>query len=217
MKVARRLSQYIRYCTLVMRSIIPTTLASVLATGLPLIMEAQALAQSVTPDPEAWRPMSYADLQRPSAATATYVDIWKDAIESNNQAYRERGDHRFVDSNAPVTEAHFTIWSPTRSVVLTILNTAIGCTMKASMPQARATVKFCPLRIAVYDGLRVRTMDGGRACFLELVGVVQDAAASAAYAAYDVSSRTVKIGMIVDHKAVDGCSLEVPLAPRSTD
>jgi hypothetical protein len=175
--------------------------------------DVQALAQSVTPDPGAWRPLSYADLQRPSPSTATYVDIWKDAIDRNNEEYRARGDRRFAEGNAPVTEAHFVIWSSRRSVVFSILDTAIGCTVKAVVPEARATVKLCPLRIAVYEGHQVRTMDGGRACFLELApGAPADPAASAAYASYDVQSRTLKTGMIVNHKAVDGCSLAVPLA-----
>lgn len=158
--------------------------------------------------------MSYADLQRPSSSTATYVDIWKDAIEHNNDEYRARGDRRFADGNAPVTEAHFVIWSSRRSIVLSVLDTAIGCTVKAAAPEARATVKLCPLRIAVYEGLQVRTMDGGRACFLELApGAPPDPAASAAYASYDVQTRTLRTGMIVNHKAVDGCSLAIPLAP----
>lgn len=176
--------------------------------------DVQALAQSVTPDPGAWRPMSYADLQRPSPSTATYVDIWKDAIDRNNEEYRARGDRRFAGGNAPVTEAHFVIWSSRRSVVFSILDTAIGCTVKAVVPEARATVKLCPLRIAVYEDLQVRTMDGGRACFLELApGAPADPTASAAYASYDVQIRTLKTGVIVGHKAVDGCSLAIPLPP----
>jgi hypothetical protein len=188
-------------------------LASILLAGLAM-SDVQSLAQSVTPDPGAWRPMSYADLQRSSPATATYADIWKEAIERNNEGYRARGDRRFAGGNAPVTEAHFVIWSSRRSVVLSVLDTAIGCTVKSVAPDARATVKLCPLRIAVYEGLQVRTMDGGRACFLELApGAPPDPAASAAYASYDVQTRTLRTGMIVNHKAVDGCSLAIPLAP----
>ncbi len=51
--------------------------------------------------------MTYADLQKPSPQTATYLDIWKDAIEANNNAYKARGDQRFLDTNAPATEAAF--------------------------------------------------------------------------------------------------------------
>lgn len=57
-----------------------------------LTMAAPSLAQTPTPSPEAWRPISYADLQRPSSATATYADIWKDAIDENNRTYSTRGD-----------------------------------------------------------------------------------------------------------------------------
>lgn len=169
-------------------------------------------AQSLTPDPAAWRPMSYANLQKPSAETATYVDIWKDAIDANNRGYKARGDQRFADGNAPVTEAHFVVWSSTRSVVLSVLDTAIGCSVKQVDHSAHATVKLCPMRIAIYEGLQVTTMDGGRGCFLELkAGATPDLASSVAYASYDVARKTVKTGMIVNHRAVDGCSLDVPL------
>ncbi|MCP3477899.1 hypothetical protein NLM33_48380 (plasmid) [Bradyrhizobium sp. CCGUVB1N3] len=62
-------------------------------------------AQTPTPNPGAWRPLSYADLQRTTPATATYADVWRDAIE-----------------------AHFVIWSPKKSVVLSVLDTALACT-----------------------------------------------------------------------------------------
>ena len=212
MRMLRELIHYIRCYTGSATLPLEAAFALLLTAGFVAMLDVEAHAQSVTPDPGAWRPMSYADLQHPSPATATYVDIWKDAIERNNGGYRARGDQRFAVGNAPVTEAHFVIWSSRRSVVFSVLDTAIGCTTKAVVPEARATVKLCPLRIAVYEGLQVRTMDGGRACFLELArGVTADPTASAAYAAYDVRSRTLKTGMIIDHKAVDGCSLAVPL------
>lgn len=175
-----------------------------------------AQAQSLTPDPGAWRPMSYADLQKPSPQTATYLDIWKDAIDVNNRAYKARGDQRFTNSNAPATEAHFVIWSSTKSVVLSILNTVTGCTLKELRAAAGATVKLCPLRIAIYEGLQVRTLDGGRACFLELASPVAGASGdpqAASYASYDVATKTVKTGLIIDHQAVDGCSQNITLYP----
>jgi len=178
-----------------------------------MLMEStSAKAQAVTADPGAWRSMSYANLQTPSAATATYVDIWKDAIEKNNRHYEERGDRRFSGGNAPVSEAHFVIWSSRRSVVFSVLDTASQCEPKAAFPESGATVKLCPMRIAIYEGLQVRTMDGGKACFLEL-NQPSAAGSSGAYASYDTTSRTLKTGMIVNHAAVDGCSFDVPL-PR---
>ena len=147
--------------------------------------------------------------------TATYMDIWKDAIDRNNRDYRARGDERSGKGNAPAIEAHFVIWSPRRSVVLSILDTAIACSVKAARPEARATVKLCPMRIAIYDGLLVETMDGGQACFLELEWPpATDPAASAAYASYDIATKTIRIGMILNHSPVEGCSVDVPLQQR---
>ena len=181
-----------------------------------LELATSAYAQSLTPDPGAWRPMSYANLQNPSPRSATYSDIWKDAIDANNRAYKARGDQRFSGGNAPATEAHFVIWSSTKSVVLSILNTVTGCTLKELRAAAGATVKLCPLRIAIYEGLQVRTLDGGHACFLELTSPVAGKSGepqAASYASYDVATKTVKTGLIIDHQAVDGCSQNISLYP----
>ncbi len=190
---------------------------AVVAGVMMIDLPAAAHAQSLTPDPGAWRPMSYANLQIPAPRTATYLDIWKDAVEANNRAYKARGDLRFSDGNAPVTEAHFVIWSPTKSVVLSILNTVTGCTLKELRAAAGATVKLCPLRIAIYEGLQVRTLDGGRTCFLELASPAGansgDPNQAVSYASYDVATKTVKTGVIIDHQAVDGCSQNIALYP----
>ncbi|WID99750.1 hypothetical protein QO058_30625 (plasmid) [Bosea vestrisii] len=169
-------------------------------------------AQQRTPDPGAWRPISYSDLTKPSLATATFADIWKDEIEANNKAYREAGDFRFASGNAPATEAHFVIWSPTKSVVLSILNAATRCTSKQA--EAGVRVKLCPMRLIIYEGIRVRVLDADRGCFLELDGAVGQIIPSAtAYAAYDVTSRTVKTGLVAKGRAVDGCSHGIPIPP----
>ena len=183
--------------------------------SLAVVPGSHARAQTPTPDPGAWRPVSYADLQRPSDSTATYADIWRDAIEENNRAYVARGDKRFVGANAPATEAHFVIWSPKKSVVLSVLDTAVGCATHLVDPSAHARVKLCPMRIAIYEGVQVRTMDGGKACFLESeqaqTRAAVDPASSVAYVAYDVGAKTLRTGMIVNHKPVDGCSTKIPL------
>lgn len=175
-------------------------------------------AQEVTPDPKAWRPLAYADLRQPSGSALTYADIWRDALEENNRVYLARGDTRFRNSNAPATEAHYVIWSRARSVVLSILNTATGCTLKEVRAGAGASVKLCPMRLAIYEGVRVTTLDGGQACFLELgpgaAGEAPDPNRAAAYASYDPAARTVKLGLVVEHQPVDGCSHDVPLTPR---
>lgn len=211
------LRQYIRYYLGSKERQARRRCACALVAGVMMIdLTAAAHAQSLTPDPAAWRPMSYANLQTPAPQIATYLDIWKDAIDANNRTYKARGDLRFSEGNAPATEAHFVIWSPTRSVVLSILNTVTGCTLKELRAAAGATVKLCPLRIAIYQGLQVRTLDGGRACFLELASPVAGKsgdAQAASYASYDVATKTVKTGLIIDHQAVDGCSQNIALYP----
>lgn len=189
--------------------------AKIAAVLIALAIAPSARAQEPTPDPSRWRAVSYADLQHPTAENATYTDIWKDAIEANNHAYRARGDRRFDGANAPAVEAHFVIWSARRSVVLSVLDTATACRSKDASGFAGVTLKLCPLRIAIYDGVLVRTLDGGRACFLENApqSFRGDPGGVATYVSYDVKSKAVKTGTVVGHQAVADCSLTIPLPP----
>ena len=207
-----------RHKRMPIRKLIRRHVANLACIGLMIGRPSGPSAQTLTPDPGAWRPLSYADLQSGSSATATYVDIWKDAIEANNRAYATAGDKRDASRNAPATEAHFVIWSTQKAIVFSVLDTANGCTTRYSDLAAGATVKLCPLRIAQYQGATVSTIGGGKACFLELKpplsGAGVDRTSSAAYAAYDVETKSIKTGMIVNHKAVDGCSMSFSLRPQ---
>lgn len=180
-----------------------------IAAALAIAAGKPALAQTPTPDPASWRPLSYADLRRPVPATQTYADLWKDVIERNNHVYQDRANHRFAGTNAPVTEAHYVIWSPRKSVVLSVLDTATMCTLKEVRTSERATIRMCPMRLAIYEGVVVRTLDGGQACYLErsvAAAGAPDADLAAAYASYDPATHTIHTGLVVDHRPVEGCS-----------
>ncbi|MGN6097931.1 MAG: hypothetical protein ACTHP8_17065 [Bosea sp. (in: a-proteobacteria)] len=183
-----------------------------LSLALIAIGSAPLSGQALTPHSGAWRPLAYSELRHPTSRSATYADIWADQIAANNEAYRARGDRRFTGGNAPATEAHFVVWSAKRSVVLTILNTALGCKEKARDHNTGIVIKLCPMRIAIYDGLQVQTMEAGRACFIEpAAGTTLNPNRAAAYGAYDVASKALKVGLVISGHAIDGCSFNVPL------
>lgn len=197
-------------CSLGTVSLLRTRTLSCIA-GL-VLLGGQALGQARTQNPAAWRSLTYSNLQQPGKPEETFFDIWVDAIANNNRAYVARGDRRFLSGNAPVTEGHFVIWTPKRSVVISILNTALGCTLKSRETVVRAIVRLCPMRVAIYEGLRVETMEAGRACLVEPeLGSTIDPTSASTSASYDVASRTVKLGTIVNHRAVDGCSFTLPI------
>ncbi len=193
-------------------------LQSIGAASLAFLSAATASsthAQSVTDDPTAWRPLIYADLQNPSPATATFADIWRDAIEQNNRKYLAKGDKRYAGGNAPAREAHFVIWSAKKSVVLSVLDTASGCTPFSTDQALGAIVKLCPVRIAQYQGATVKTSGGGKLCFLERQRSADSSDADpnrmGAYASYDIAAKTIRTGLMLDHRPVDGCSISIPL------
>lgn len=187
-----------------------TTLALAALTALS---PCAASAQDLTPDPDAWRPVSYTDLQLPGEINRTFAEIWVDHIDRNNKAYIARGDSRFAVGNAPVTESHFVVRSPTKVVVLSVLNTATGCEVIGRDQVARATLKRCPMRLAIYEGDNSQVLDAGSGCYLEFADgqYTPDPARNAAYAAYDIENRTIRTGAILAKEAIDQCIIKVPV------
>jgi len=175
-----------------------------------------AYAQQLTPDPNAWRPVSYTDLQLPGEINRSFVEIWADHITRNNKEYIDKGDTRFAVGNAPVTESHFVVRSPTKTVVLSVLNTATGCTIIGRDEIARTVLKTCPMRLAVYAGDDSIVLDAGTGCFLEFAAgeYTPDPTRSASYASYDVPTRTIRTGAILAKEAIDRCIIKVPV-PRT--
>ena len=175
-----------------------------------------ATSQIFTPDPEHWRPVHYYDLQLVSGEAEHYASIWADKLDQNNRAYVAKGDARFAVGNAPASEAHFSVNFTNKFAVLSVLNTATGCAKTKAFPAAHATVKFCPLRLAIWEGGKLSVSEA-TGCYLELTpaNASPDPTASVSYVSYDVAAKSFRTGMIVAHKAVAECSLTIPLHPDS--
>ena len=173
-------------------------------------------AQTFTPNPEQWRPVHYFDLQLVSGDAAAYASIWADKLDENNRAYAAVGDRRFAVGNAPASEAHFAVNFTNKLAVLTVLNTATGCAKTQQYPAANATVKFCPLRLAVWQDGKL-SISQATGCYLELTffNASPDPTASVSYVSYDVSAKSFHTGMIVAHRAVAECSFTIPLHIRN--
>ena len=180
------------------------------------IIATPAASESFTPDPEHWRPVHYYDLQLVSGEAEHYASIWADKLDQNNRAYVAKGDARFAVGNAPASEAHFSVNFTNKLAVLSVLNTATGCAKTKAFPAAHATVKFCPLRLAIWEDGKL-SISEATGCYLELTlaNASPDPTASVSYVSYDVAAKSFRTGMIVAHKAVPECSLIIPLHPNS--
>ena len=165
--------------------------------------------------PNEWRTVSYADLQLPGPTTMSFAALWADEITRNNAAYRNKGDRRFLAGNAPATESHFVIRSPVKTVVLSVLNTATACRHIATDGVGRATLKRCPMRLAIYQANRSAILNAGMGCFIEYAavesGVNRDRARNASYAAYDKDTRTIRTGLFFAGHPADDCITRIPL------
>lgn len=185
--------------------------------SLLLLSDGQSVAQlALVPSSEQsndWKPVIYSDLSTPAANSAVYQELWAKEIAANNQAYVAKGDFRWTYGNAPAFESHFVVRSPAKTVILTVLDTGSGCSSNRDQSAGAATVKFCPLLIATYQGTTVTIIRGRKGCFLEngSASHAGDPTDSVSYAAYDKERKAIKLGTIVNHHPVSGCSSTIRL------
>jgi hypothetical protein len=72
-------------------------------------------ARELTADPGAWRPLVHADLETELPDNLTYIDVWKDALVTNNKAYEAKGAVLVGGRNAPASDAHIVVRGATRT------------------------------------------------------------------------------------------------------
>ncbi len=176
-----------------------------------------AIPQELTPHPENWRPVVYRDLQLPGPEDRAYVDLWADVIARNNRRYKQAGDTRYAVGNAPVRESHVVVRGGEKLALLSVLNTATSCAIVASDAASNISVKMCPMRLAFWKG-GASTIREGKGCYLEPgpkpVNFSPDPSFAVSYASYDIATKSIKLGVILAHKAVEKCSQTVPLYPK---
>ncbi|MGX5845009.1 hypothetical protein ACWGTI_30465 [Mesorhizobium sp. ArgA1] len=186
---------------------------TLLAVAAALTMTPHASAQSLTPDPNAWRAVAYADLQLPNSEAVPYASLWSDRLRKNNDAYAAKGDTRFAVANAPASESHIVVRSPTKTVVLSVLHTLVGCSPIRTDPVGNATLKRCPMRLAVYQNGRSMVADAGTGCFIEYGPLPNNArpdlARNGAMGAYDVQAKTIRAGIIFQGEIAQECQFRV--------
>lgn len=188
-------------------------LIALAVSAAPTVVQAQAASH----DPKRWRPVVYADLQLPNETALPYASLWADELKRNNDAYRAKGDQRWLVANAPASESHVVIRSPERVIALSVLHTLTACRALRTDTATRATLKSCPMRLVVYQGGTSSVSDAGRGCFIEygarLEGGEPDMVRNASLASYDTASRTIRAGVVFASQAVDECQFHVAV-PR---
>lgn len=185
-----------------------------LLASAPSLAAAIAKGQELTPHPESWRPIVYRDLQIPAPEDRAYVELWADVIQSNNRRYLAAGDRRYALGNAPVREAHVVVRGGDKAALLSILDTATDCAAVARDPGRNISVKMCPMRLALWNGSRAIIREA-KGCYLEPGSrersFTPDPSYAASYVSYDVATQSIRLGVILAHRAVEQCSQTVPL------
>lgn len=187
-----------------------------------IFLNSVALAQNASPslqNPRSWRPVVYSDLQLPGPNTASFAAMWADEINKNNEAYIKAGDARYAVANAPVTESHVIIRSPTKTVVLSTLNTLTACKIVATSMGGYATLKRCPMRMAIYEAQNRSINDAGTGCYLEYTKPLSsnpDPTQNLTYTSYDIVTKEIRLGIIFDKAGVDDCQFNIAV-PQSNE
>jgi hypothetical protein len=164
------------------------------------------LAQVGATDLKSWRLMTLVDLRLVGPQQAPYAAIWNDLISRNNARFQASRPASVV-RNAPAVAANVIIRSPQVTVVLSILHAQVFC----ERVPASAEVWRCPMRLARFENGQTSILEG-KGCFAT---GKPGAALPIAYASYDMSSRAIRLGVIFEGKAVEGCSQSVPVKRES--
>ena len=106
-----------------------------------------ALAETLTIDPEAWRPVYYTDLRFPTGEGLSYASIWQDMLDENNsqaQSDAVSPNTSYAVGNHEAKEWHFTINFQTKLVALTVLNTPRDAPTKSFSRRSARKSAFVP-------------------------------------------------------------------------
>jgi hypothetical protein len=195
-----------------MKAFVTRALAALpLAIAMAFAVGSTLGAQELTANPGAWRPLVSADLREELPDNLTYIDVWKDALVANNKAFEAKGSTLVGGRNAPASDAHVVVRGSARTIVLTTLDTESGCKPAEFSYPADVTIKICPTRLVVFEGAVANTTELPANCYLESEPKSSAAPNDAAsYAAYDTITKTIKIGLIVNHRAIDECVRFIP-------
>lgn len=146
--------------------------------------------------------MVITDLRLPGPAGQVFAQLWADHINKNNeQSSRMTGTRRLV-GNAPIREAHVVVRNATTVATLSILNTPSLCQPHPGSTQ----VLTCPLRLVVHRN-GIATIREASGCFVS----ADPAAGTGSFASYDVEARAIRLGTLLQHQAVEGCSRNIPV------
>ena len=147
--------------------------------------------------------MVVTDLRLPGPAGQVYAHIWADHINRNNDLAAKVGVSRRLAGNAPIREAHVVVRNTTTVATLSILQAPVAC----QPHQGSMQVLACPLRLVVHRN-GISTIREATGCF----AAANPTEGTGNYASYDVEARTIRIGTLLRHDAVEGCSKNIPVS-----
>ena len=178
------------------------TIPVLLLLAAAISWSSAALAADDAANPRAWRPMVVTDLRLPGPAGQVYAHLWADHINRNNDLVARAGVTRRLVGNAPIREAHIVVRNTTTVATLSILNAPAAC----QPHQGSREVMTCPLRLVVHRN-GTPTIREATGCFAQ----ANAAEGTGSYASYDVETRTIRLGTLLRHQAVEGCSKNIPV------
>jgi len=146
--------------------------------------------------------MVVTDLRLPGPASSVYAHLWADLITKNNELSAKSGARRLV-GNAPIREAHVVVRNATNVATLSILSAPSLC----QPHNGSSLVQACPLRLVVHRN-GSSTLREATGCFVQ----TNPTEGTGNFASYDVEARTIRIGTLLRHDAVEGCSKNIPVS-----
>ena len=174
--------------------------------------------QELTPHPENWRPNR---LSRPANSGAAGSSLCRPLGRRDPEQQPplpRRGRSTLLPRQCTgARSACCSCAEATRSRCLSILDTATDCVAVTRDAARDISVKMCPMRLALWNGPKA-TIREAKGCYLEPGAgsghFTADPSYAISYASYDTNTKSIRLGVILAHRAIEQCSQTVPLYPQ---
>jgi len=153
-----------------------------------------------------WQPMTFHDLQTPSATDPLQTLVWPDVIREANAYVTTELKRPLNGKNALVTALSSTYRDGSRTIIISTISTR-GCDNGANDKGAEVEASTCPLRIVTIENGQVVSAKTETGCYADHAdpGLPAKNRNDNSYARFDPATGTIALRTNVGGKDVPRC------------
>jgi hypothetical protein len=171
--------------------------------------------------PGGWTPLILAGgITVNQAIPEVLAKTWAQEIAANDRHYRndlgmnERTDPRlFRQGHAPAYFLYREFRSPSRTVLVSILETELGCDPDKILPE-EATYDLCPAKVTVTEGSQTRTASLPQVCYYDVsedTDYPRQSTPNGTFVRIDEAAHRIRFGAWERGKLLSQCTRQISL------